>query len=69
MVEVLRANGTSKVVFMDLTRDDMAEAVADAFRYGKSSLRQLPMMQGCSLRWKISCTALHIRISRNVLLD
>ncbi len=35
MVEVLRANGASKVVFMDLTRDDMAEAVADAFRYGK----------------------------------
>ena len=35
MVEVLRANGASKVVFMDLTRDDMAETVADAFRYGK----------------------------------
>lgn len=35
MVEVLRANGASKVVSMDLTRDDMAEAVADAFRYGK----------------------------------
>lgn len=35
MVEVLRANGASKVVFMDLTRDDMAEAVADAFCYGK----------------------------------
>ena len=35
LVEVLRANGASKVVFMDLTRDDMAEAVADAFRYGK----------------------------------
>lgn len=35
MVEVLRAKGASKVVFMDLTRDDMAEAVADAFRYGK----------------------------------
>ena len=35
MVEVLYANGASKVVFMDLTRDDMAEAVADAFRYGK----------------------------------
>lgn len=27
MVEVLRANGASKVVFMDLTRDDMAEAL------------------------------------------
>ena len=35
MVEVLRVNGASKVVFMDVTRDDMAEAVADAFRYGK----------------------------------
>ena len=35
MVEVLRANGASKVVFMDLTRDDMAEAIEDAFRYDK----------------------------------
>ena len=35
MVEVLRANGASKVVFMDLTRDDMAEAIEDAFRYSK----------------------------------
>ena len=35
MVEVLRAIVASIVVFMDLTRDDMAEAVADAFRYGK----------------------------------
>ena len=35
MVEVLRVNGASKVVFMDLTRDDMAEAVAEAFRYDK----------------------------------
>ena len=35
MTEILREQGASKVVFMDLTRDDMAEAVASAFRYGK----------------------------------
>ena len=35
MVEVLRANGASKVVFIDLSRDDMAEAIEDAFRYDK----------------------------------
>ena len=35
MTEILREKGASKVVFMDLTRDDMAEAVADAFCYGK----------------------------------
>ena len=35
MVEVLKAQGAKKVVFTDLTRDDMAKAVADAFRFGK----------------------------------
>ena len=35
MVEVLRANGASKVVFMDLTRDDMAEAIAETYQYSK----------------------------------
>ena len=34
MVEILKGKGV-KVAFTDLTRDDMAEAVADAFRYGK----------------------------------
>ena len=33
----LRAKGI-KVAFTDLTRDDMAEAVEDAFRYGKMIL-------------------------------
>ncbi len=31
----LKANGCKKVVVTDLARDDMAEAVEDAFRYGK----------------------------------
>jgi flavorubredoxin len=31
----LKANGCPKVVVTDLARDDMAEAVEDAFRYGK----------------------------------
>ena len=35
MAEILKAQGAQKVEFMDLTRDDMSEAVAQAFRYGK----------------------------------
>ena len=36
--EILLAKGCSKVAFSDLTRDDMAEAVEDAFRYGRMVL-------------------------------
>lgn len=35
MVDILKENGYGKVAFTDLTRDDMAEAVEDAFRYGR----------------------------------
>ena len=35
MKEILLAKGCPKVALADLTRDDMAEAVEDAFRYGK----------------------------------
>lgn len=35
LAEELRANGAKKVAVTDLARDDMAEAVEDAFRYGK----------------------------------
>ena len=35
LAEALRANGAPKVVVNDLARFDMAEAVEDAFRYGK----------------------------------
>ena len=35
MVELLKALGCPKVAEADLSRDDMAEAVEDAFRYGK----------------------------------
>lgn len=35
MAEILKEKGASKVAFTDLTRDDMAEAVEDAFRYSK----------------------------------
>ena len=34
MVEILKGKGV-KVAFTDLTRDDMAEAIEDAFRYSK----------------------------------
>ena len=36
--EILLAKGCPKVAFSDLTRDDMAEAVEDAFRYGRMVL-------------------------------
>lgn len=35
MVEILKEKGAAKVAFTDLTRDDMAEAIEDAFRYSK----------------------------------
>ena len=38
MAEILKAKGCPKVALADLTRDDMAEAVEDAFRYGKMIL-------------------------------
>ncbi len=35
LAELLKKNGCPKVVVTDLARDDMAEAVEDAFRYGR----------------------------------
>ncbi|MBO4340453.1 MAG: MBL fold metallo-hydrolase [Bacteroidales bacterium] len=35
LVDILKAKGCPKVAFTDLTREDQAEAVEDAFRYGK----------------------------------
>lgn len=35
MAEILRAKGCSKVSLSDLCRDDQAEAIEDAFKYGK----------------------------------
>ncbi|MBQ8968869.1 MAG: FprA family A-type flavoprotein [Bacteroidaceae bacterium] len=35
MVEMLKEKGAKKVAVADLTRDDQAEAVEDAFRYGR----------------------------------
>ena len=35
LAEILRENGAKKVVVTDLARDDMAEAVEDAFRYNR----------------------------------
>lgn len=35
MVEILKSKGVAKVAFTDLSRDDMAEAIEDAFRYDK----------------------------------
>lgn len=38
MKEILEAKGAKKVAITDLSRDDMAEAVEDAFRYDKLAL-------------------------------
>ncbi len=38
MAEILNAKGAKKVAVADLSRDDMAEAVEDAFRYDKMIL-------------------------------
>ena len=38
LAEILKAKGCPKVALSDLTRDDMAEAVEDAFRYGRMVL-------------------------------
>lgn len=35
MVDILKEKGYKDVAFIDLTRDDMAEAIEDAFRYGR----------------------------------
>ena len=35
LADILRAKGAAKVSVSDLARDDMAEAIEDAFRYGK----------------------------------
>lgn len=35
MVEILKNSGIEKVAYTDLTRDDMAEAIEDAFRYSR----------------------------------
>ena len=34
-MKMLKAKGVEKVVIADLTRDDMAEAIEDAFKYDK----------------------------------
>lgn len=36
LVEILKAKGCKKVAVADLSRDDQAEAIEDAFRYGKA---------------------------------
>ena len=38
LAEILRAKGCKKVALTDLCRDDMGEAIEDAFKYGKTVL-------------------------------
>ena len=41
MAEILKEKGVEKVSVMDLSRDDMAEAIEDAFRYDIQSQKSL----------------------------
>ena len=61
LAEQLKALG-EKVTVIDLCRCDMAEAVAQAFRYDR--MVRPAMTAACSCRWKNSCSTCNIRHSR-----
>lgn len=66
LAEKLKAAGV-KVAFTDLCRDDMAEAVEDAFRYDRLVLCACTYDGGISHQWRISyiiSRQRHIRIVR-----
>lgn len=54
MRDILIEKGAKNVVIMDLSRDDMARAVENAFRYSKWYLHVQPTMEEFSHVWKIS---------------
>ncbi len=60
VVEMLKAKGI-KVAFADLTRDDMAEAIEDAFRYSKMILAAATYDGAFLVQWKISYTVYNIK--------
>ncbi len=68
VVDLLKEKGV-KVAFTDLTRDDMAEAVEDAFRYSKMILAELLMMVVSLVQWKISYIDYNIKDIKIKLLD
>ena len=66
LAEKLKATGV-KVAFTDLCRDDMAEAVEDAFRYDRLVLCA-HMMEAFSHQWRISYIISRQRLIRIVRL-
>ena len=56
LVEILKAKGCPKVAVSDLCRDDLAEAIEDAFRYGKMICMASSYDAGVFPRCTISCT-------------
>ena len=67
LAEKLKATGV-KVAFTDLCRDDMAEAVEDAFRYDRLVLCACTYDGGISHQWRISYIISRQRLIRIVRL-
>ena len=69
MVDILKENGFAKVAFTDLTRDDMAEAIEDSFRYSRLIVAAASYDGGVFLLWRTSSTDFHTRLTRTVRLE
>ena len=52
LAEILEAKGAPKVVVADLSRDDMAEVIEDAFRYDRLVLAAATYDAGIFHAWK-----------------
>lgn len=64
LAEQLKALGET-VVLLDLSRCDMAEAVAQAFRFDRTVLAAAARWRRGSCPWKNSCSTCNTRRSRN----
>ena len=45
LAEILKEKGCPKVAVSDLCRDDLGEAIEDAFRYGKMKEADIPLLE------------------------
>lgn len=64
MAEILEQKG-QKVSVFDLSRDDMAEAIEDAFRYDKLILAAATYDAALFRQWKIFCIILRLKTIRS----
>lgn len=62
--EILEAKGAPKVAITDLARDDMAEAVEDAFRYDRLVLASVTYDGAFSLYGKLYCAFEEQKLSK-----